>query len=170
MIVRRLRIDDHQLLRELLAYVNEVQLPGLQLVPHEGDWRADIAGGVPLEDRPRPRSFRRLGLPTKRPIWMPPDAALASLNYYPPGGAGIGWHTDSTSIGWRVYIGRPLEGVPGEFMLPLATIADEAGFATAFHVSGQPCSSWHAVRAEGARLSVGIKITGDTARVLGLVS
>jgi hypothetical protein len=168
-IVHRLDVDAHPLLRELSAYLDTVQ-PPQPPYDEKGDWRADVDAGPPAEDRPKPRAFRRqfMERPLRLPS-MPDDTILSALNFYPPGGSGLGWHTDTGHPGWRVYLGRPLTHLPGAFLVPDGIFLDEPGIATAFYVSGKPCESWHAVRAFGARLSVGLRIAGDrTARALGL--
>jgi hypothetical protein len=169
MILRRLVVADHALLRELSTYLETVDPPP---PPYDtrGDWRADIEAGPPAVDRPKPLAFRRQFMQAPVRIGsMADDAIVSALNYYPPGGAGIGWHSDAGHPGWRIYIGRPLTSAPGLFLLPGLIFEDVPGIATAFYVSGHPCDSWHAVRAEGARLSIGIRFkAGPTARALGL--
>lgn len=168
MIVRRLVIERHQLLRELAGYLEAVSVPPLPC-RSRGDLRADIDGGPPGVDQNRPRSFRWLSM--RHPIRLPSmleKTIVASLNYYPAGG-GQGWHTDSAAYGWRVYIGRPLSAARGVFLTPGVRTYDEPGIATAFYVSGRPCDSWHAVEAPGPRVSVGARIRDlATVRELGL--
>jgi hypothetical protein len=185
MRVYKLEIDAHPLLRELDAYLRQLRPPqmfvcipeghpsGLQ--PTEmGDWRADVAAGPPDVDRPRPRAYKRMFLKVDaKPVpSMPSDAVVSACNYYPVGGAGIGWHTDTGHAGWRVYIARPLSAVGGTFFHRegslLKAIIDEPGIALAFYVDpGHDC--WHAVATEGPRFSLGIKFrSGPTARSLGL--
>lgn len=168
MQVFRLHVAQHALLRELAAYADQLEAPAPPY-RERGDLLADIAGGPPAADRTRPEAFRFAIMEWEQPLWMPIDSTLASVNYYPPGGSGLGWHSDTSRPGWRVYIGRPLEGVPGEFLVEGGAYSDVAGVAHAFYVSGVPGESWHALRAGGARFSVGIRIDGEvTARALGL--
>jgi hypothetical protein len=165
---RLLRIADHPLTRELASYLARLDAPAWVESPRTtvGDLQADLAAGpLRARDRPRPEAFRRMILPNKRPAWMPDDCSFGSVNYYPPGGSGVGWHTDATSPGLRVYIGRPLELVPGEFYFEGGHACDIEGYAIAFYVSAGG-DSWHAVNAPRARLSAGIKIVGPTAREL----
>jgi hypothetical protein len=163
--VLRLAIAPHPMLRELAAYLATVAPPSPPYDEH-GDWRADIAAGPPLEDRPKPLHYRRqfMKTPIRLPS-MPDDTIVSALNYYPAGGAGLGWHTDRAE-GWRVYIGLPLTNVAGCFITREALFYDVDGFAVAFEAGPQ---SWHAVRADGPRLSIGLRIRGGrTARLLGL--
>jgi hypothetical protein len=168
-IVHRLAVDDHQLLRELAAYLDGVEPPPPPWDEH-GDWLADIDSGPPPVDRPKPLAYRRQFMQAPVRVGsMDSDTIVSALNYYPPGGSGIGWHTDSGHAGWRIYIARPLEAMPGVFLVTAGVFIDQPGIATAFYVSGRPGESWHAVRAFGARLSIGLRIAGDrTARALGL--
>jgi hypothetical protein len=166
--VRRLVVADHQLLRELAAYVEQLEVPR---PPHRelGDWRADIAAGPPDVNRTRPAAFRLQIMEWQQPAWMPRDATIASVNYFPPGGAGLGWHTDFGRPGWRVYIGRPLGPELGQFHFAGGWLEDSPDSAIAFYVSDVRHDSWHAVRCDGPRFSVGLRITGPaTARALGL--
>ncbi len=135
-----------------------------------GDWRADIAAGPPEIDRTRPKAYRFNRIEWTAPDWLPDGAHIASVNYFPPGGGGLGWHTDSSLPGWRVYVSLRMGEHPGEVLFPGVSFVDAPGFAMAFYVSGRPCESWHAVRAESARVSVGLRINeGATARRLGLI-
>jgi hypothetical protein len=169
-VVRRLVVEDYPLLRELAAYLDGVEPPP---PPYDtrGDWRADIAAGPPDVDRPKPLAYRRQFMAAPVRVGsMADDTIVSALNYYPPGGSGIGWHTDSGHPGWRIYIGRPLTAMPGVFLVTGGAFLDVPGLATAFHVSGRAADSWHAVASEGPRLSMGLRIAGDrTARLLGLL-
>jgi hypothetical protein len=169
MIVRRLVVDDYPLLRELSAYLDTVEPPP---PPYDerGDWRADIEAGAPSVDRPKPLAYRRQFMEHPLRVGsMADDTIVSALNYFPPGGAGIGWHSDSGHPGWRIYIGRPLTSMPGVFLVSVGAFIDTPGIATAFHISGRAADSWHAVISEGPRFSVGLRIAGDrTARLLGL--
>lgn len=166
MIVARLRIAEFPLLAELAAYLDRASCPP---GPYDarGDWRADVAAGPPSCDQPKPLRYRRQFLPT--PIRLPlmdSDTIVSALNYFPPGGAGLGWHTDSRQPGWRVYLARPLGLLPGCFVTPERVFFDEPGIALAF-LAGP--GAWHAVVADGERLSMGLRIRGGrTARALGL--
>jgi hypothetical protein len=178
MNVQRMVVSEHALLRDLAAYAAALAVPPGPIV-ERGDWLDDVLAGPPPPptDRNRPAAYRFVRMAWwPQPSWMPADATIASVNYFPSDGAGLGWHTDAGSPGWRVYLGRPLDGVSGEFLFvkkgggdPIV-LRDYPALATAFYVSGEPCSSWHAVAAHGARFSVGIRIHGDaTARALGLL-
>lgn len=168
MEVLRLPIARHALLRELDAYARGLEEPRPPYM-ERGDLLADLFAGPPAVDRTRPQSFRFQIMQWQQPRWMPADSTIASVNYFPGGGAGIGWHTDSSRPGWRVYIGRPLNGAPGMLLVEGDAFEDTPGIAHAFYVSGEPCSSWHAVRAAGARFSVGIRIeSAAAAAALGL--
>jgi hypothetical protein len=170
--VQRVELARHPMLQEMAALLARVQLPLLPPArPYDehGDWRADIAAGVPSTDRPKPLHYRRQFVPTAaRLLSMPDDVAVSTLNYYPPGGAGIGWHTDSRAAGWRIYIARPLSPILGEFITPTASFCDMEGYGLAFAAGP---GAWHAVRAEGPRLSIGLRVygAGRTARLLGLL-
>jgi hypothetical protein len=172
MIVRRLRIPEHRLLQEAAAFLSTVPTPELfiPMLSERGDWRADVDGRPPENDRPQPLAFRRARLQT--PLQLPGmngDAMISALNYFPVGGGGLGWHTDSGHAGWRVYLPRLLTPIPGVFKTPDREYVDDEGCALAFYVSGNPCDSWHAVRTDGARFSLGIKFAdGPTQRELGL--
>jgi hypothetical protein len=175
MIVRRLVVDDHEVLREMSAFLDTVEAPP---PPYDtrGDWLADIDAGPPPVDRPQPLAFRRQFMPAPVRVGsMADDTIVSALNYYPPGGAGIGWHTDSGHAGWRIYIARPLAVEPGVLLVydgaerETHVLIDTPGIAAAFYVSGRPCDSWHAVRTFGPRLSIGLRIAGArTARAMGL--
>lgn len=173
MIVRRLLISNHALLQQAAAFLDTVAPPELFNVAEweRGDWRGDVDGRPPLRDRPQPLSFRRQRLacsPRLDGIEMG-DAQISALNYYPVGGGGLGWHTDTGHPGWRVYIARPLTAMPGVFLTVESAFIDAPGTALAFLVSGEPCASWHAVRSLGPRLSLGLRFKdGPTARALGL--
>lgn len=180
MNVYRLAIADHPLLVDARAMLEEIPPPSVGTIPR-GDFWADLEGAPPTEDRPRPHSYYRQVLHPPRLLTFPPDAALSSIVYYPPGGAGLGWHTDSKAPGWRVYIARQLGARPGSFLVSgqqqpdgsafVERIEDEPGIALAFWVSGRPCESWHAVEALTERMSIGLRIFGyrsETARELGL--
>jgi hypothetical protein len=104
-------------------------------------------------------------------IALPADMKVSALEFYPAGG-GLGWHSDYQGApGWRVYIGRPLDGVPGVFMTVDGNYPDSHGLATAFEITGRS-DTWHALRADGARLAIGVRFPagGETARSLGLTS
>ncbi len=166
MIPRALRIADHPLLCQLAGYLAGVEVPhGYR---EKGNYRLDIAAGPPAEDRPRPTSYRWQAIPIAAPPeFLPDDVRHASLNYFPTGGAGMGWHTDSTMPGWRVYLPRLLGPARGEFHFVGGSFLDSSAFAIAFLVGRD---SWHAVTAYGERMSIGIRIVGDaTARALGLI-
>lgn len=170
MTVYQLNIAAHPMLSELAAALGKV---GRQGPPHaeRGDWRADIERGTPIDDRPKPWAFRRDMLPhvLLDGLTLPEGARIAALNYYPSGGAGLGWHTDTRNIGWRVYIARPLTETPGALLLPDGSaLTDRPGIALAFKVTGRACDSWHAVRAEGPRLSVGLVVANAAREGLGL--
>lgn len=183
MKVHRMEIAASPMLRELEVYLRTLPRPGFFVCNFNtdvGDWRADVSGGPPTDDRPTPRAFRRQHV--KAPIRLPAmadDVIVSACNYFPVGGGGLGWHTDSHAPGWRVYIGRPLGAHVGVFHVdePAANrsglsrqvFTDEPGIATAFYVSGEPGQSWHAVTTEGPRLSIGIRFkAGRTQRGLGL--
>lgn len=173
MIVQRLWIDAHPLLQEAAAFLATVRAPEL-FVPHlseRGDWRADVDGRPPAGDRPQPLAFRRARLQTPLQLSGMTDAMISALNYFPVGGGGLGWHTDSGHSGWRVYIPRLLAALPGVFRTVERDYIDEPGTALAFYVepSTSTSLSWHAVRAAGARFSLGIRFAdGPTQRALGL--
>jgi len=129
-----------------------------------GPGRADDARVLQLDDRPRPLAYRRQMLRSVgngRPT-LPPGITIASVNYYPAGGAGLGWHTDSSHDGWRIYIARPLTVLRGQFLTREWQIDDDTEMALAFRI-GPGLDSWHAVRAPGPRLSTGLRIVGDAA-------
>ena len=164
MIVQRLTVATRPLLAMLSAFLGMLPLPAPPYA-QVGDWRRDVTGGPPSVDRPRPLTFRReplLARPSTRTLAtlvrsrLPAGTTISALNYYPAGGAGLGWHTDSANPGWRIYIAQPLTEVAGEFLTADEIIADAPGVALAFEV-GAP-ESWHAVRTEGPRLSIGIRI------------
>jgi hypothetical protein len=176
MKVYAIAIGAHPFLRDLAAYLDGLTAPPVFRVDdnsERGDWRRDIADGPPAEDRPKPLAYRRqfLQAPAVLPSF-PGGTMVSALNYYPVGGGGLGWHTDSHAPGWRVYISRPLTSTPGLLMADDdgGRIYDDVpGLARAFYVSGTPCASWHAVVAHGPRLSIGLRIRSTTtARSLGL--
>lgn len=171
MKIHRLTIADHPLLVGAAAVLDSLEAPHGPFL-ERGDFWTDIEGDPPKDNRPRPHNYHRKPFHPPRPLDLPPDVHLASINYYPPGGAGMGWHTDSTSPGWRVYLARPL-GVPGCFITMddgrRVETYDEDGIALAFFVSGEP-DTWHAVRTMDARFSLGLRLVapGPTAAALGL--
>jgi len=172
MIVRRLLIASHPLLQQAAQYLASVTPPQAFDVAkwERGDWRADFDGPPPTSDRPQPLAFRRMRMESAARVDGWGDAKVSALNYYPVGGGGLGWHTDTGHPGWRVYMPRLLGGgAPGVFRTAGADYVDERGTALAFWISGEPMGSWHAVRTYGARLSLGIRFTdGPTQRALGL--
>lgn len=169
MNVRRLALVDHPILQQLDAYLAALEPPA---PPHHerGDLALDLRTGPPPYDRTRPLAFRFHRMEWDQPLWMPIDASLASVNYFPPGGSGLGWHTDSSRPGWRVYIGRPVATLPGALLVAGAAYCDMPGKALAFYVSGIACATWHAVQAPSERFSVGLRCEAGsaTARLLGL--
>jgi hypothetical protein len=173
MKIYSIAIGRHPFLCELAAYLDSLRPPGLFIVHRNsdhGDWRADIAAGPPTEDRPKPLTYRRMFLQAPAVLPSFPGATTVSaLNYYPVGGGGLGWHTDSHAPGWRVYLARPLTSTPGLLYAEGRTYDDVPGLARAFHVSGEPCTSWHAVLAAAPRFSLGVRIRSTaTVRALGL--
>jgi hypothetical protein len=166
-VVLRLRIDEHPLLQQLHAYTAALSVTDEPIIDL-GNLRADLDAGPPTGDRIRPTSCRFVRMGWAQPAWMPADASLSSVNYFPPGGAGLGWHTDSARLGWRLYIGRPLTWSAGEFIYSGGSVFDRVGVAMAFRIARGELF-WHAVRCPGPRFSVGINVTGEaTARALGL--
>ena len=85
-----------------------------------------------------------------------------------PAGGGVGWHTDSGVPGWRVYVVRTLDGEPGHFLHANGAFEDDARIAHAFYVSDTRPLSWHAVRARGARMSLGVRVGTAIATRMGL--
>jgi hypothetical protein len=169
--VQRLTIADHAVLATVAAFVATLPVPRPPY--HErGDWRRDVEAGPPAGvDRPKPFNFRRHSIPVSKGPTLPPGFTVSAINYYPVGGAGLGWHTDSVYPGWRIYVAQPLLlEAPGAFLFgPGAVLEDAPGQAIAFKITGDPGDSWHAVRAEGARFSVGIRIRDRAvAATLGL--
>jgi hypothetical protein len=173
MIVWRLQIAAHPLLQQLAEFLACVPRPELFIstpTTERGDWRADVDGPPPVDDRPQPFAFRRLRMQT--PLQLPGmngDTMISALNYFPVGGGGLGWHTDTGHPGWRVYMPRLLSPAPGVFRTPAIDYVDNEKLALAFYVSGDPADSWHAVRSEGGRFSLGVRFAdGPTQRQLGL--
>ena len=180
MKVYAVAISAHGFLADLAAFLGELKTPQFFFVDRNsenGDWRADIEAGPPADDRPKPLSFRRqfLQAPALLPSF-PGSTTVSALNYYPVGGGGIGWHTDSHAPGWRIYLARPLTSAPGLLVTEridgdrrARTYDDVPGLARAFYVSGEPCTSWHAVIAPGPRFSIGVRIRSTAvAKSLGL--
>jgi hypothetical protein len=166
-IVRRLHIGNHPLLRALALHLYALEPPH---PPYTcvGDLAGDLEHGPPKGPRNRPHAYRHLTLPQPALV-LPPDVKVSALEFYPAGG-GLGWHSDyQGSPGWRVYIGRPLDGVAGVFMTVDGNYPDSHGLATAFQVTGRS-DTWHALRCDGPRLALGIRFPagGLTARTLGL--
>lgn len=182
MKIQRLNVGDHDLLKYVSNVLGTIHMPPPPTI-HRGDFWKDIEDGPPNEDRPRPHNYYRQVVHPPAPLELPGDTVLSSIVYYPPRGAGLGWHTDSRAPGWRVYISWLLGSKPGTFLTlgdgsdeiykRIRRTDDEAGIATAFFISGKPGDSWHAVEAPDERLSIGIRIYGyrsATARALGLVA
>lgn len=167
MIVRRLPIAAHPLLRALALHLYAIE-PPLPPYTTAGDLQLDLSVGPPPYPRNRPRTFRHVTMapPT---LALPPDVKVSALEFYPAGG-GLGWHSDyQGASGWRIYIGRPLDGVPGVFLTVDADYPDDPHLATAFQITGRS-DTWHAMRADGARLAIGVRFPAGqlTARTLGL--
>jgi hypothetical protein len=154
--VQRIEIARYPALRALAACLAQLTPP--TDFDEVGDWRADIDGGPPALDHSAPCSRRHARMAIPIAVALPADVTHGA-NYYPPGGAGLGWHTDSNAPGWRIYIGRPLAGVPGELLTVGGSYPDEPGTALAFCVPRKG-HFWHAVRAPGERLSLGIRTLG----------
>lgn len=172
MKLHRLPIASSPLLLAVRAVLDALERPQGPFM-ERGDFWADVEGDPPKENRPRPHNYNRRPFHPPRPLDLPPDVHLASINYYPPGGSGMGWHTDSTSPGWRIYMARPF-GVPGALLTRdgdrTVETYDDRGLANAFFVSGLP-DTWHAVRTMDERMSLGLRIVvanGPTATALGL--
>lgn len=167
MIVQRLDISKHALLRMMSAFLARAERPPAPPM-ERGDLHGDLMAGPPASDRPNPTSYRfhRLQPPQ---LALPTATTIGSFNYFPEGGAGIGWHTDSNSPGWRVYVARPLSADVGWFYSDAGLFQDDPLQATAFYVARPPRHFWHAVSAPGPRFSIGIRIqSDDVARELGL--
>jgi hypothetical protein len=156
MFVRRLKVAESPLLCELDRFVGTLSVPGPPYF-ERGDWRKDVQRGHPAVDIPRPLNMRcqRLSLATQPSL--PAGAVVSAANYYPVGGAGLGWHTDSANAGWRVYLARPLTNVSGLFITDEEVIEDVPGVALGFYV-GDLGKSWHAVVADGPRFSIGVRV------------
>ncbi len=169
MIVRRLTIADHPLLCELNHYAARLEAPPPPYLKR-GDFFRELLDDPPSENRNRPDGYEFQIMQWRQPEWMPDDATISAVNYFPALG-GIGWHTDSGAPGWRVYVARPVDPrLPGSFHYEGGAMQDRAGMAIAFFVTGLPCDSWHAVQCDGPRFSVGIRFPiGATARALGLL-
>lgn len=137
-------------------------------VTRNGDLAADLRDGPP-ETVDRPRALvRRCGMVPfahARELLKPVD--VVGINYYPARG-GMGWHTNSNAPGWRIYLPLALDAHGGSGLITTdGRFPDQPGFANAFRI-GPWRESWHAVWADGARLSIGARITDATARELGL--
>lgn len=162
MKVWRIPIADHPLLVGARAVLEQLDPPRGPFIPR-GDWKTDIEEGPPAEDRPRPHNYHRTPFHPPHPLDLPTGVMLASINYYPPGGAGMGWHTDSIAPGWRIYLARPmLDGNAGCFIHRDGALTikeyDDRELATAFLITGEKCATWHAVRALWPRMSLGLRI------------
>ncbi len=174
MKTHRLYASEFELLFDMGSYLAKARPPR---IPHEyggnaSDVMKDIADGATIAgigapDRPRPLARRYMGLFTPPMPGLTAGVTLASLNYFPPRGAGQGWHTDTHKPSWRVYMGRS-DGAPGRFITRTETIVDEPGMGVMFHVTGNPEDSWHAVWAPSERYSVGVLLTPElAAQMLG---
>ena len=155
MDVWRVPVIAHPLLEglwELLA-----QAPRPRGFLRYGDLEADWAEGPGVEDRPTPRtrhmgefsgrmdSALGLGFPTLR---------RRAFGCYPAGG-GLGWHTNSDTPGWRVYLVR---SGGGQLLLPGSAVDDRDAHANIFRVG---MGTWHAVRAVGDRYVLGFVPDND---------
>lgn len=83
---------------------------------------------------------------------IPPSCRLQCHNYYPNGG-GLGWHTDSTQPGWRIYLYRYLNG-DGLFRYRNQEFREQVVGGYLFE-TGPDC--WHSLASFGERFSVGIQ-------------
>jgi len=173
MRARRLVVAQDPLTRAMAAFLVEVEHRSLwewDHVPTAGDLAADLerGPGSPMVDRQQPRAYCRRFLPHASYFnGMPSGTRITSLNFCPAGG-GVGWHTDSGAPGWRVYVTRTLDGDEGAFLHAGGAWEDDARIAHGFYVSATAPFSWHAVRARGPRLSLGVCIGSTLATRLGL--
>lgn len=150
--LHRLPVAKFALLSDLAAALRSVRPPDPPYT-ELGDFAADIDAGPPAKDRPRPFSYRRQIMQrSELRLHVPDGVMVASLNYYPVGG-GVGWHTDSKSPGWRVYLALPMGPGRGAFITRDRFAFDDPDFALAFRVGP---GAWHAVDSPGPRLSAGL--------------
>ncbi len=126
-----------------------------------GDWAAELAGGPPESDCDLPHARRSANLPVRQvelTKLLGGTTDVRAVHYYPRGG-GMGWHTNSNSAGWRVYVPR-VHGLPPDSGIALADrrVPDRQDYANVFRVGAD---AWHAVYANTARFSAGIRFADN---------
>jgi hypothetical protein len=96
------------------------------------------------------------------------SAVLSGAMIYPPGGW-MGWHTNSNSSGWRLYVNYVAAGNRSFFRWAqagtLATDYDAAGFNfRMFRIDSGDQLFWHCIYAGEWRLSLGFRLSGVVVR------
>lgn len=166
MRVHQVPISVHPLLGRMAAALAEAAPVPPAVV---GDWRADVAAGIPEEDRDLAAARAVAHLQELQAAFQPgdPRARARAALYYPPGG-GMGWHTNSAAPGWRIYVPRVRDAyaVSGT-LTSKGCFLDRPGFANLFYVSTWR-ASWHAVVALTERYSLGVLVEDSlAAEILG---
>lgn len=164
MDILQIPIEAHPLLAMLHAHLLTVPRPHARVRAAQlAAFREDLAAGP--GDGPGNRETTAVSahvvLTSPRPASLPDDVEFRSLFYYPPGG-GMGWHTNSNAPGWRIYVVRA-EGLSW-MHTPDGRMADRSVHANVFKIEEGGC--WHAVEAESARWSLGVRVSELLARAV----
>lgn len=152
----------------LLAALSQLVAAAPRIVPLPGEANAAAALAADLAAGPGgdERVIARTRICAHAPTLL--DAARAAVPgidfraalYYPPGG-GMGWHTNADAPGFRAYVVR----APGSsgFGTREAFVPDRDGWTNLFEVGAD---SWHYVKAEAERWSLGMILPPELARVI----
>lgn len=154
----------HPTLTKLWAVLQATPPADPQEMERHGDLGADIAAGAPVENRVNAviRHFASMASLRDAAHAVADGLEIRGTNYYPAGG-GMGWHTNSDRLGWRAYLVRA-PGGRSYFGHKDGVLPDRDGYANVFKVSAR---SWHYVRAETERWSIGLRLLPEV--VIGLI-
>lgn len=150
------------MLRTVADFLAQVPLDEANVrVESVGDWASELAAGPPAVDSDLSRARRSANLPVRQVALtklLGGAADVRAVHYYPRGG-GMGWHTNSSSPGWRIYVPR-VTGLPPDSGIALVDrrVPDRQDYANVFRVGE---GAWHAVYANTARFSAGIRFADD---------
>lgn len=165
MIVRHIPLAAHPLLERMAAALEAARPPAA--VQTIGDWRADLAAGIPGADRDLAAAQTTGHMPEAQAAFVAGAGAQVRAAIYYPAGGGMGWHTNSACPGWRVYVPRVRDASPVSGMVTAdGSFPDVAGYANMFFVARDWRRSWHAVYALTERYCIGVRVDDELAAEL----